>query len=415
MRFLFVHQNFPGQYRHLAGSLVPEHEVMALGEAANLRRQSAIAGVRRVGYTLTDADKGAAPWRPLRPLDAALRRGAVVARAAERLKAQGFVPEAICVHPGWGEAIFLCDVWPDAKTIGYFEFFYQPSGSDVGFDPEISRADFDTTMRVRARNAHLLLGMAACDRGVAPTRWQHRQLPEIFRDRCDVIHDGIDCRIARPDPAATIVLKRQGLRLTRADEVITYVARNLEPYRGFHVFMRALPALLARRPRAHVVIVGGEEVSYSPKPPGARTWKEKLLAEVGGKLDFSRIHFLGSLPYVDYLRVLQVSAAHVYLSYPFVLSWSCLEAMAVGCPMVGSRTPPVEEVIEHGEQGLLVDFFSQSELLEAIDRQLDERDAARAMGERARQRVLERFELHDVCLPQQQALVLGVNAAAARG
>jgi glycosyltransferase involved in cell wall biosynthesis len=240
-------------------------------------------------------------------------------------------------------------------------------------------------------------------------------LPAVFRDRCDVIHDGIDCRRVQPDPGAQIVLRRQGLRLSRADEVVTYAVRNLEPYRGFHVFMRALPALLQRRPRAHVVIVGGTEVSYSPKPVGAATWKEKLMAEVGHKLDIARIHFLGHLPEADYRRVLQVSSAHVYLTYPFVLSWSCLEAMAVGCPLVASRTAPVQEVIDDGQQGLLFDFFAQDQLLDAIDRQLDQRDAAVQMGERARQRVLERYDLHSVCLPRQRALVLGTIPAESRG
>ena len=413
MRLLFVHQNFPGQYRHLAASLAGGHEVVALGDAARLRGRPALPGVRRVGYDLATADKGAVPWRPLRPLDAALRRAAVVAGAAGRLKAQGFVPDTICVHPGWGEGILLRDVWPEARTLGYFEFFYRPSGSDVGFDPEIARAGDDTALVVRGRNAALLLGMATCDRGVAPTRWQQEQLPAMFRERCEVVHDGIDCGEVRPDAGAQIVLKRQGLRLTRADEVVTYAVRNLEPYRGFHVFMRALPALLQRRPRAHVVIVGGTEVSYSPRPSGARTWKDKLLAEVGHRLDVSRIHFLGHLSHADYLRVLQVSSAHVYLTYPFVLSWSCLEAMAVGCPIVASRTPPVREVIDHGEQGLLVDFFAQEQLLDAIDRQLDQRDAALQMGERARQRVLERYDLHSVCLPRQRELVLNAVARTA--
>jgi glycosyltransferase involved in cell wall biosynthesis len=406
MRILFVHQNFPGQYRHLAASLAAGHEVVGLGDAANLRGKPPLPGVRRVGYDLTDADKGAAPWRPLRPLDAALRRAAVVARAAEDLRTKGFVPDVICVHPGWGEGILLRDVFPDARTIGYFEFFYRPSGSDVGFDPEFSRGGFDSSLIVRGRNAALLLGMAACDAGVSPTRWQHRQLPEAFRPRCEVIHDGIDCAAVRPDPAAAIRLKREGLRLTRADEVITYAVRNLEPYRGFHVFMRALPELLRRRPHAHVLIVGGNETSYSPRPAGARTWKATLMAEVGAGLDLSRIHFLGRLPHGDYLRVLQVSSAHVYLTYPFVLSWSCLEAMAAGCPIVGSRTPPVEEVIDHEQHGRLVDFFDREALLAAIERHLDRRDEARAMGERARQRVLERYDLTTVCLPRQRKLLL---------
>jgi len=254
--------------------------------------------------------------------------------------------------------------------------------------------------------------MAACDRGVAPIRWQHQQLPEIFRDRCDVIHEGIACRRAQPEPAAEIVLTRQGLRLTRADEVITYAARSMDPHRGFHVFMRVLPELLKRRPRAQVVIVGDDRVSYSRKPPGGRTWKQTPMAEVGSRLDVARIHFLGDLPDADYRRALQVSSAHAYPTYRFVVSWSCLEAMAVGCPVVAARTPPVQSVIDHGKRGLLFDFFSRSERIEAIERQLDQRQAALEMGRRARQRVVERFDPHTRCPPLQRALVLGTKASA---
>ncbi len=220
-----------------------------------------------------------------------------------------------------------------------------------------------------------------------------------------MIHDGIDTVKVKPDATVKMQLARDNLTLTVRDEVITFVSRNLEPCRGYHQFMRALPEIMARRPQTHVVIVGGDEVSYSAPPAGGQTYRQQFLEEVKDRIDVSRIHFLGKIPYSDFIRVLQLSSVHVYLTYPFVLSWSMLEAMAAQALVVGSATAPVTEVIRHGENGLLVDFFSSEELVNAVCEVLDHPDRMLEIRRQARRTILERFDLRSVCLPRQVELI----------
>ncbi len=387
-RLLFVHQNFPGQYRHLAAHYAAEagYRVVAVGEKANLLRQPRLPGVEVLGYDLPEPDK-ADPFNG--PVLKAIHRGKRVAVGAAHLRRQGFRPDVIFAHIGWGEALFLKDIFPDARVLLYGEFFYRAQGGDVGFDPEFPMSA-EKVLRLRVMNAPLLMSLDASDWGMAPTRWQHKQFPAPYAERMSVIHDGIDTDVVRPGASGE-------------EELITYVARNLEHYRGFHVFMRAIPEIQKRRPNARIVIVGGDEVSYSPRLPSGQTYRQRLLREIEGKADLSRVHFTGRIPYADYLALLRRSSVHVYLTYPFVLSWSLLEAMSAGCLVVGSRTPPVEEVIRDGENGLLTDFFSTEQLAARIDQALSM--DARPLREAARKTVVERFDLKRVCLPAQLELV----------
>ncbi|RPI75314.1 MAG: glycosyltransferase, partial [Planctomycetaceae bacterium] len=295
--------------------------------------------------------------------ETAIRRGQDVVVACQQLQATGFVPDLIIEHPAWGELLFIRDVFPAARLIAYFEFFYRPVGADVGFDPEFP-STADDRFRLRIRNSTQLHALSECDAGISPTLWQRSTYPTREQSRIRVIHEGIDLDTVRPQPAAAFRLAGERT-LTRADTVITYVSRQLEPYRGFHVFMRALSELQRRLPHAHFVIVGTDGVSYGKQaPPPYKHHREKLLAEVGSGLDMARTHFVGRLPYADYLSLIQVSRLHIYLTYPFVLSWSMLEAMACGVPVLGSDTPPVREVIRDGENGYLFDFFNQEQLVE---------------------------------------------------
>lgn len=405
MRLLFVHQNFPAQFRYLAAALAREgrDEVVALGDATAAGRRAALPGVRLVTYDFGRPPATAAhPYA--RPFDVAVAHGHAVAHACRALRAQGFVPDVIYAHPGWGEALFLRDVFPEARIELYCEFYYRASGADVGFDPEFP-PPADDALRVRAKNAAALLSMEAADGGISPTQWQRSVHPEGFRERIRVIHDGVDTDWFAPDASDVLDLPG-GVRLTARDEVVTYVARGLEPYRGFHTFMRALSRLQALRPRAHVVIVGDDVVSYGNPAPGGGPYKEWMLEALRGRIDTSRVHFVGWLPYPALRSVYRVSRAHVYLTYPFVLSWSVLEAMACGCAVVGSATAPVQEVITHGDNGRLVDFFDASSLAEEIASVLDSDTSA--MRGRARETVLERYDLTRICLPaQMRALGLG--------
>jgi glycosyltransferase involved in cell wall biosynthesis len=400
MRLLFVHQNFPGQYRHLAAhyASAPGHEVLAIGEKQNLQRQPRLPGVKLFAYEAGQPpDAGAFEASLLR----ATQRGRALAAGAAQLRGAGFRPDVVFAHIGWGEAVFLKDIFPDARMLLYCEFFYRARGADSGFDPEFPPSA-RSILRLRVMNAPLLMSLDAADWGMVPTRWQQRQFPEAYKGRMSVIHDGIDTELAVPE------------KHDFQEELVTYVARNLEPYRGFHVFMRAIPEIQRRRPNARIVIVGGDEVSYSPRLPPGETYRSRMLRQLDGKIDLDRVSFVGRIPYHEYLALLRRSSVHVYLTYPFVLSWSLLEAMACGCLVVGSRTPPVEEVIQDGANGLLVDFFSPEAIAERVDEALRRPQELAPLRQAARRTVLERYDLKSVCLPAQRKLVEGLAGSAKR-
>jgi glycosyltransferase involved in cell wall biosynthesis len=402
MRVLFVHQNFPGQYKHLAPALArrPGHEVLAL----TINECPPIPGVRVIRYApKRGTTPGIHPWAA--ETETKVVRGEAAATTALALRAEGFRPDVICAHPGWGEALFLKDVWPDARMLAFIEFHYAAHGFDVGFDPEYPLTGLDEAARLRMKNTVNLLSLDMCDWGLSPTLFQRSTVPAPYRDKVSVIHDGVDTGILQPNPDIRITLNEKGLTLSPQDEVITFVNRSLEPYRGYHTFMRALPEIQRRRPLANVLIIGGDGVSYGSAPKDGISYRQKYLTEVGSSLDLSRIHFLGNVPYGTFISVLQLSSVHVYLTYPFVLSWSMLEAMSVGSLVVGSATPPVMEVIEDGVNGLLVDFFSPGQIADAVDRVLDHPDRMREIRDRARRTIVERYDTATVCLPRHLSLV----------
>jgi glycosyltransferase involved in cell wall biosynthesis len=343
--------------------------------------------------------------------EAQIKRAESAASAARTLRGQGFVPDLICVHPGWGEGLFLKVVFPEARMLCYQEFYYQPGGADVDFDPEFPSGNEDLGRHLLVRNSVFLQSLAAADWNVTPTAWQHSQFPEHLRDRITIQHEGIDTEVLKPDPSAWIAIGENRVKLTPEDEVITFVNRNLEPYRGFHTFARALPELLRRRPNAKIVIVGGDDVSYGQRLPSGQTYRKRYIGELPAGIDLSRIIFVGRIPYSTYVNLLQVSSVHVYLTYPFVLSWSMLEAMSVRVPLVASRTPPVTELLVDGQNASLVDFFSPPEVVESVVRVLDNRDLAAAMSTAARKLIVDRYDLKRVALPAYLKLLREVAQA----
>lgn len=384
MRILIIHQNFPGQFRHVAQTWAqrPGWQVLGLGRDT----APGLPGVTWLKYRL-HRTAGSAQHPYLRKIEDAVLHGQAVARALHQLKQRGFVPDLVLAHPGWGETLYLGDVFPAARLIHLCEWYYDPAGADMGFDPEFAPS-LDDRARVRTWNALHALNLTVCHAGISPTAWQRERHPAIFRAKIAQIHEGIATDQLGPDPGARLELGN-GVTVRAGDPVITYVARNLEPYRGIHSFLRALEIVQRRHPSCQTLIVGGDEVSYGRPPADAPHWRAKLLREV--RLDPARTHFLGKLPYAGYRRVLQVSAAHVYLSYPFVLSWSMLEAMASACLVIGSDTPPVREVLRDGVNGRLVSFFDLPDIADRVLDALAEPAAHAPLRQRARQDVIEQY------------------------
>jgi glycosyltransferase involved in cell wall biosynthesis len=417
MNILFIHQNFPGQFKFLAPALVKQgHTVFAM----TMKKTEAKAwqGVTLVPYTASRGNTpNVHPW--VSDFETKAIRGEACFKAALQLKASGFAPDVIMAHPGWGESLFLKEVWPQAKLAIYCEFFYHPQGADVGFDPEFPPTDPGDACRLRLKNLNNLLHFEVADAGISPTHWQASTFPEAFRPKITVVHDGIDTVAVAPNAAVRLTLKKangQDLPLTRQDEVITFVNRNLEPYRGYHVFMRALPELLKRRPNARVLIVGADDVSYGARPTqaqnGGSKWKDIFAKEVRPHIsdaDWQRVHFLGHVPYQYFVPMLQLSTVHVYLTYPFVLSWSLLEAMSAGCAIVASDTQPLHEAVIHNETGKLVNFFDGKALVQEVCELLDNPAERARLGANARAFAQQNYDLQTVCLPRQLAWVAGLT------
>ena len=397
MKFLFVHNNFPAQFRNVAEELskVGSFELVAIGAHG----AKEVEGVAVHRYQVPTIDLSAThPFA--RRFDAECWRAEQVLMGASALAASGFIPDFVLAHSGWGETLPLRSIFPRARIVTYCEFYYRAEGQDVHFDPEGPRLGVDGIAALQCKNASSLIALAEADVGLSPTHWQRSTFPKEFRDKIEVVHEGVDLASVRPDPTARLKLPG-GKVLRKADEIVTFASRNLEPVRGYHAFLRALPAILRARPNAQVVIAGGDGNSYSHAPPAGKTWKAHYLDEVVSDLDLSRVHFVGSLDRGSYLNLLQVSSAHVYLTYPFVLSWSLLDAMATECEIVASDTAPVREVIEDQRNGVLVPFCDPLALSQAVVDTLATRGPTSKRGAAARQTVAERFD-KAVCV--QEAL-----------
>lgn len=410
-RILFVHQNYPGQFRHLAPALALQGcEVVGLrqGQVGNQPPlPTHIQDVKLVGWqaervtTLT-----AHPW--VHDTETKLIRAEAAAKACEQLQRNGWNPDLVVGHPGWGELLFLRHIWPNVPQLHFLEFHYAAQGLDVGFDPEFPASSWQETARVTAKAGPSLLSLTVMDRGLSPTHFQASTYPTWVQDRIDVIHDGIDTNNIAPNPGACLRLGAGGLNLKPGDPVISFVNRNLEPYRGYHRFMRALPEIQKACPKAITVIVGGDGTSYGAAAPIGTSWKQLFLDEVKGELDMNRIFFTGPVDYRIYLTLLQVSACHIYFSYPFVLGWSCLEAMAAGALVVGSATSPVQEAIEDGRNGLLVDFFDQQSLVSCVAKVLNYPHLFMKIRQSARTSIVHKYDLNHICLPKQLRLANGM-------
>ncbi|WP_207478301.1 glycosyltransferase [Arenibaculum pallidiluteum] len=407
MRVLFVHRSLPGHYRHVAPALAADpanRVVFATHEPGVLPG----AEIR----TFSPHRTVSAQIHPyVQPYEDAVLYGQAVYRLCRRLRADGFVPDLVCSHAGFGPGLYLKEAFPDAPLLTYFEWFYRARGADADFlDGPLHP---DDACRIQSRNAGILQELAASDWGICPTAFQRDQFPAGFRDKMTLLHDGIDTERYAPEPTGPgTPMVLPGLDLSAAPEIVTYATRGMEPYRGFPQFMRAAALLLERRPNLRIVVGGTDQVVYSRRPAGG-SYREAALRELAGR-DLSRLHFVGALDEPHWLRLLRASTVHVYLTVPFVLSWSLLEAMATGCAVVASDTTPVREVAEDGREALLADFHSPEAIAGRVEEALDDAALRASLGAAARQRVLDHYALADL-LPRHLRLMQNLAASADTG
>lgn len=402
MNILFMHPNMPGQYKHLCRAYAnnPDHTVVFITKPKTFD----IPNVHKVEYQMR-REPSPHTHRYIQGIERGLLQGQEVWRMCKKLKdEEGFIPDVVCTHPGWGDALYIKDIFPAARVLSFFEFYYRSRGADVNFDPD-DMGSFDDDARVRTKNIINLLSLESADWGISPTLWQQSIHPAEFLHKISVLHDGIDTDIAKPDPEASF--EANGHVFRPGDEVVTYIARNFEPYRGFPTFMKAAEIILRERPNCHIIAVGADEVSYGKRLGKDQTWRRIMSEQV--KLDDKRIHWPGTVSYTNLIKLFQVSAAHIYLTYPFVLSWSSMEAMACGCAMVSSRTKPVMEVMQHEKNALLSDFFSAEEVAANVLRVLESKDHMKEMRMAARQTIIDHYALKDL-LPLHMSLIDDIAA-----
>jgi len=394
MHILFVHQNFPAQFGHIAEYLAQRHGFRC--SFVSEKPAGRVGSIERIQYQIRSGATAANHYCSRTFENAIWHTHAVF----EALKARPDIqPDLVVGHSGFGSTLFLRQLYP-CPIINYFEYFYRATNSDMDFRPDFPTQEIDR-LRAMARNAMILLDLENCDAGYSPMRWQRDRLPELFHDKVRVIFDGIDTQVWRPHTPEERVVAGQLIPADRP--IVTYVSRGFESMRGFDIFMKSAKKLYQRRPDVLFVVVGTDRIAYGgdDKVIGQKSFKDWVMAR--DIYEPSNFLFLGLVPPAELARLFCLSQLHIYLTVPFVLSWSLLNALACGTTVLASNTAPVREVIEPGRTGLLVDFFDIDRFAETADQVLADPAQYRPLGQAGAELVRQRYSL-DVCLPQMLQL-----------
>ncbi len=404
MNILFIHKGFPGQFKHLVPKLKARGDQLTCIQPSNGKIKLKDL-VNYYPYKLTRGNAEKIHYLALET-ESKVLRGEAVGIVANELKINGYKPDLIIAHPGWGEALFMNDIWPEIPELHYVEFAYRAKGADSDFtDKYALKQTWQEKARGRMKNASVLLNLQSMSWGVTPTTFQKSTLPQWAQNKTTIIHDGIDTEWAQPDPLSSLRLPND-LVLDPTNEIITFVNRTFEPYRGIHIFLEALIKVQKVRPNAHVLLIGEDtpKVSYGARRKDGKGWLTHLKEELGDSINWEKVHCLGKVPHKILRNIFQISTAHVYLTYPFVLSWSMLEAMSCGALVIGSNTEPVKEVIQHGKNGILFPFGDVEQLSEQLIKALSSPEKYKAIRKSARKTIEETYQL-EKCLQEQLSLI----------
>jgi glycosyltransferase involved in cell wall biosynthesis len=399
MNILFLHQNYPGQYREIVQRLAAtgDHKIVFLTQRKQVPQVTDhTIGIYKPAHTPKEDSWIYAKW-----FETAVGNGVGAAQACAQLKKQGFTPDLITGHANWGELLYTKEVWPTAPLIGFFEYYYIPKGGLVGFDPEFPERP-DIAPRLFTNNAPIYLTYERCEAAITATHWQKSVFPPSLQEKIRVNHEGIRTDKLIPDHDSEYTVEFGEHKFARGEEIVTYIARNFEPARGFHTMMRALPRLQALRPNMRIVMVGADDISYGMKLPKGETFRGRLKKELGDSVDWSKVYFVGQIPYDKLMAIIKLSRCHIYLTAPFVLSWSMMEAMALEKTIVATNVAPVKEVMEDGKTGFMIDYFKPQELAERVADVLAHKNNYREVGIAARKKIVNEYDFHTKRFPAWQ-------------
>ena len=409
MKILFIHHGYPGQFKHLVKRLINRGDEISV--ISPQRPISDIpSGIKYYGYSIKSGN-GVGTHRLALETETKVIRGEAVGHIAEELNKLGYTPELIVCHPGWGESLFLRDIWENTPQLHYIEFIYKSTGLDLDFDDEyVTKPDWKEKARSRMKNANTYLSLADMNWGLTPTKFQYNLIPEWARNKTSVVHEGIDTEWATPDLSTKLKVSPERV-ISTSDNVVTFINRTFEPYRGIHKMIEAIEDIQMACPETQFILVGKDspKVSYGSSRTDGKGWLKYLKEKYTERINWNNVHHVGKVSHDRLRDIYRISSVHVYLTYPFVLSWSLLEAMSCECTVVGSRTAPVEEVIESGENGILVDFANSKELAEKVVEILNNKQKYTHLGQNARETIIKRYSLN-TCLEKQLTLIDAIKS-----